>query len=51
MLSENKSVFKGCLPQQSQSYEVYYDSNVPIIDKKKTAKCHKKKDRTIFFQF
>ena len=44
ILSENQSAFVGCLPQQSKSYEAYYDSNVPFIDPKKTAKCHKKKD-------
>ena len=43
ILCENQSAFKGCLPQQSKSYEAYYDSNVPFIDPKKTAKCHKKK--------
>ena len=44
ILSENQSVFKGCLPQQSRLYEVYDNSNVPFIELKKTAKCDKKKD-------
>ena len=42
ILSEN--AFNGCLPQQSKSYEVYYDFNVPFIDPKKKVKCHEKKD-------
>ena len=42
--SENQGAFKGCLPQQSKSYEAHHDSNVHFIDPKKTAKCHKKKD-------
>ena len=44
ILSENQNAFNGCLPQQSKSYEAYYDSNVPFIDPKKTVRCHKKKD-------
>ena len=44
LLSENQSALKGCLPQQSNSYEAYYDSNTSFIDPKKTEKCHKKKD-------
>ena len=43
MLSENQNASK-CLPQQSKSYEAYYDFNVPFIDPKKTVKCYKKKD-------
>ena len=42
ILSEN--AFNGCLPQQSKSYEAYYDFNVPFIDTKKKVKCHKKKN-------
>ena len=38
ILSENQNAFNGCLPQQSKSYEPYYDSNVPFIDPKKTPK-------------
>ena len=38
ILSENQNTFNGCLPQQSKSYEPYYDSNVPFIDPKKTPK-------------
>ena len=48
ILSEDQSVFKGCLPQRSKSYETYYDSNVPFIVPKNTAKCHKKKDTSQF---
>ena len=44
ILSENPNTFNKCLPQQLKSYEPYYDSNVPFIDPKKTAKLHKKKD-------
>ena len=44
ILCENQSASKECLPQQSKSYEPYYDSNVPFINPKKTEKCHKKKD-------
>ena len=32
------------MPQQLKSYEAYYDSNLPLIDPKKTVKYHKKKD-------
>ena len=35
MLSENPNTFNGCLPQQLQSYEPYYDSNVCFIDPKR----------------
>ena len=31
------------MPQQSKSYEAYYDSNVLFIDPKKTVKYHEKK--------
>ena len=44
ILSEHQNAFNGCLPQQSKSYEAYYDFNVPFTDPKKTVKCHKKKD-------
>ena len=44
ILSANQSAFKGSLPQQSNPYKAYYDSNIPFIDAEKTVKCHKKKD-------
>ena len=44
ILSQNQNTFNGCLPQQLKSYETYYDSNLPLIDPKKTVKYHKKKD-------
>ena len=43
ILFENQNAFNGCLPQQSKSYEAYYDSNVLFIDPKKTVKYHKRK--------
>ena len=43
ILFENRNAFNGCLPQQSKSYEPYYDSNVPFTDPKRTVKYHKKK--------
>ena len=43
ILSENQNAFNGCLPQQSKSYEAFYDSKVPFIDPKKMVKYHKKK--------
>ena len=44
ILSENQSAFGWCFPQQSNTYEAYYDSNVPFTDPKRIVKCHKKKD-------
>ena len=43
ILSENQTAFNGRLPQQSKSYEAYYDSNVPFIDPRKTVKYQGKK--------
>ena len=49
VLSGSQSAFKGCLSRQSKPYEVYDDFNVPFIDPKKMAKCHKKKHTAQFF--
>ena len=43
ILSENQSAFKECSPQQPNPCEAIDDSNVPLIDSKKTVNCHKKR--------
>ena len=34
ILCEPQNAFNGCLPQQTKSYEAYYDFNVPFTDPK-----------------
>ena len=43
ILSENQSAFKECSPQQSNPCEAIDDSNVPVIDSKKTVNRNKKR--------